>query len=209
MNTEERYKLIQKTFRKIPANKISILTGSNGSGKSLIRAQMPFQVARSLKLSKNKENLKRLVASTSQALRTGSNADWGAFSGIMRDCGWIPTSLSTLNHIEGLIDSALKEKHCKYIVIDEPEIGMGLEMQLSIVEFLNEKLKILKKNKIGSLVISHSAIIVERLNEDCFFNLDGFKNKQSWLQRELVPADMKELDKNELFLYIRDQAKNG
>jgi len=36
--------------------------------------------------------------------------------------------------------------------------------------------------------------------------LDGL-TKDEWLNREVVPTDLKELEENELFFYIRDHKK--
>lgn len=207
MNPEERYKILKKVFENINVENISILTGSNGAGKSVIRTQMPFLVAKHFNLKKDSSGLKGLVASTSQALRTGSNANWGALSGIMRDDSWTPTSLETIRQIKGVINAAKENKVCKYIVIDEPEIGMGLETQYALCDWLNPQLIELSEKNIGVLIITHSHEIVKRLKFDNFYNLDNYKTSEEWLNREIKPIDLEELEKNELFKVIAKNSK--
>jgi hypothetical protein len=186
-------------------NSVTILTGSNGSGKSLIRKQMLFRVARALE--KDPKN-GPLVASTSMEMRTGSNPEFGALSGAGRDNDVSPTSQCTLENIEALLVG--KHGENRYIVIDEPEIGMGEEMVVALVNWLNEECSSLKKKKIyGVLVITHNRYIVENLKHEQFLNIDGYKTKEEWLERKIVPTDLKEFNKKsmDLFLAIRDRSK--
>jgi len=207
LKPEERYKILKEVFENINVEDISILTGSNGAGKSVIRTQMPFLVSKHFKLKKDSSELKGLVASTSQALRTGSNPDWGALSGMMRDTSWMPTSLETIRLIKGVVEAAKESKTCKLVVIDEPEIGMGLETQYALCDWLNPQLVELKNKKIGVLIITHSHEIVKRLKFDNFYNLDNYKTSEEWLNREIKPIDLEELEKNELFKIIANNSK--
>ena len=72
----------------IDPKKITILTGSNGSGKSMIRKILGF------------DDLK--VASISMERRAGANMD-GAMGAFTHDADWTPTSISTWHYIEGLM----------------------------------------------------------------------------------------------------------
>jgi len=183
---------------KIPMKGVSILTGSNGSGKSLIRSQFIFHLARRKK--KDPKQMSGVLGSVSMQLRTSSNASWGALSGAMRDTEWIPTSLNTFSLIKGLLD-----KDFQYVIIDEPEIGMGEELIMSLVDYLNEELA--KYPNRGFLIITHNRYLVENLNYKKFYNCDGIKTKEEWLNRPLEKADLKVLEDNALFYHIRDKQK--
>jgi len=187
-----------KIMEKIPAKGVSILTGSNGSGKSLIRSQFIFYLARRKK--KDPKDMRGVLGSVSMQLRTSSNPEWGALSGAMRDTEWIPTSLNTFDLIKGLL-----EKDFEYIIIDEPEIGMGEELILSLCDFLNETFD--KNPQRGFLIITHNRYLVENLKCNKFFNCYGLKTKQEWMDRPVVKADLKILEENALFDFIRDRNK--
>ena len=181
-------------LKDINLNEITILTGSNGSGKSLIRGQMTF---RSVKEYGNPSK------NISMELRTSSNASWGAMSGIMRDNEWTPTSLNTFQLIEGLYRTIDNEK-LSYLVIDEPEIGMSEETQLSLIGYFNERfLPKLKELNRGCMIITHSRLLIEHLNFDKFVNIEGMC-KDQYLNRVLIPTDLEELKKNYLFNAIRE-----
>ena len=201
---EDTYDRIIDGFASLEIEGITIMTGSNGSGKSLIRKQIPFAMKDRLDLDDVKET-QGMVQSTSMDARTGSMPEMGALSAVMRDTDWFATSQNTLHSIEGLLDNGIGDK-TKYIIIDEFEIGCGEETVLALVHYLNKKLKSLIKNKkiMGAMIITHSRLGVKNLNHDAFINLDGM-NEEEWLNREIVPTDLKKLKENELFFYIRDQ----
>lgn len=199
-NLEEHIDGLADIIESTPIEgKITILTGSNGSGKSLIRKQLPFHIGRLSGFEANK-----CVSSTSLEARTSSNPEWGALGGAMQDTPWLPTSYATINMIENLI----KIKN-KYLVIDEPEIGMGEETVMALVNFLNEKFSNLDESVLGVMVITHNRYLVSNLRHDHFANTDGLKSSEEWLNRELVPTDLEALKQNDLFTAIRDRQKEN
>lgn len=174
--------------------KITILTGSNGAGKSLIRKIVQRDLAD--KLSKNENE--SLVVQTSMQQRTESRAEWGALSGAMRDLAWTPTSMETYNKIKSLLQHGTD----RFVIIDEPEIGMGEETILGLINFFNETLpKLIKEEKcLGVMIITHSRLIVQHLKADCFHNIDGMK-KEEWLNRKVKPANLDKLQDRSLELF--------
>ena len=117
MTVEENIKRLQTILDSIKPNKITVLTGSNGSGKSLIRKQLCFRLSKKIENS----DYRRLVAEVSMQKRTESVADWGALSTCMHDVSWIPTSCSTYDLINSMFNTFLKEDSSKrYLIIDEP-----------------------------------------------------------------------------------------
>jgi energy-coupling factor transporter ATP-binding protein EcfA2 len=179
----------------IKIGEVTILTGSNGSGKSLIRKLMPACLIKQFKDIgvKVKENC---VSSISMQSRTESKPEWGALSCMMHDTGWAPTSTSTWNLIKGVIGTD------NYIVIDEPEIGCSKEIQLSICEAINSFV-IKKKNECdfkGMLIITHSELICNIVNHDAFINLNGLSEKE-WIERDLIIYDLEDLQNNSNLLH--------
>jgi len=161
----------------IPQNKISILVGSNGSGKSLIRKILPNRVGK--------------TSQTSMEQRTSSNPEWGGLSAAMQDIPWCPTSSETLSKIDALFVEEFFTS--RFIVLDEPEIGMGEETVMAVCELLNEKLKEafeLEDFK-GVLIITHNRYLVENLFSQKFFSTDSPNmTKEEWLNREIIPIDL-------------------
>lgn len=190
MNVEEHIDKLIGIAEDIKINRISILTGDNGSGKSLIRKLLPARIGE--QLNKDPDFYHETVASTSQELRTGSNPEWGALGGIMRDVAWTPTSTETLKHIKQLIE--VKDR---FIVIDEPEIGMGEETVAAMVNFLNNMFMLMKNH--GVCIITHNRYVVENINADDFYNIQGLSKKE-WLEREIIPTDLNQLEEDSLTL---------
>lgn len=182
---------------KIDINKVTILTGSNGSGKSLIRSQLTFKI---------KEEKNKKLKHGSMELRTSTNSNWGALSSITLDTPWHPTSINTINLINGLFKAGESDKDTGYLVIDEPEIGLSEETQLAVIEYMNEKIKRIKQivPDIGILIITHSRLFIENLIIDDFINIEGL-SKDEYLNRKIVPTNLDELKANYLFFMVRDE----
>lgn len=208
MNTDAQIKRLQYIMENIEPNKITILTGSNGSGKSLIRKQLCFRLSKKIKDA----DYRKLVAEVSMQRRTEQVPEWGALSSCMHDSSWSPTSCSTYHLIKTMFNTFLKEDSSKrYLVIDEPEIGMSKESQLGLVNYLVSKIDDILKYTHGLLIITHSEVIVDALKDKAvFLNTDKDCSVEEWLNRELVPVDLEELeeDSNNLFHAIEDYSRN-
>lgn len=208
-NVKEHYDKLVGKISEFTDKGITILTGNNGSGKSLIRKQLPFAF-RDLYDLKDLSETKGWILSTSMDARTSSNPDWGALSSIMNDTSWIATSQNTFSSIKRLLDTVEESKKAKYVVIDEYEIGCSEETIVALAKYINDRLhKLIADKKInGAMVISHSRLGINQIKFDHFMNIEG-KTYEEWLNREIVPTDLEELDKNELFFYIRDKQKTN
>lgn len=185
-----------ETVHSINLNKVTILTGGNGSGKSMVRKQMVFTT---------KEAGMRL-ASTSLESRTTSKAELGEWAGVNRDLGWLPSSVATLDQIDGVLTLPGVSVDA-FAVIDEPELGMGEETVMALVEFLNELISNRPANIKGVLVITHNRYVVEHLKHDEFYNLNGYETAQQWLNRPLVPTNIATLRENALFTAFQNRGK--
>lgn len=195
---------IVELCKEVPLHKVTILTGGNACGKSVIRKQLALIIPDKLD-AEGISHGKSTVASASMQLRTESKPEWGAFSSITHDSPWSATSDATLNMINQLFRNSSDPR---YIIIDELEIGMSEELQIGFCNMLNKKLpEILEKN-FGVMVITHSRHVVNTLNHDNFMNIEGM-TEDEWINREIVPIDPEDLEKwaDELFKTIRDRSK--
>ena len=183
----------------IPTDKITILTGGNALGKSLIRKQLAFYISNKKDIPANKA-----VISVSMQTRTESRPEYSALSGMNHDLPWCSTSDSTINLLNGMLSHAKN----KFIVIDELEIGMSREVQAGVCHMLNEKFPDILKNNYGILVITHSEDVVKNLNHDNFINIEGMSEEQ-WLTRDIIPVEPKDLESwaTALFKAVRDREK--
>lgn len=195
---------IVELCKEVPLHKVTILTGGNACGKSVIRKQLALIIPDKLD-AEGISHGKSTVASASMQLRTESKPEWGAFSSITHDSPWSATSDATLNMINQLFRNSSDPR---YIIIDELEIGMSEELQIGFCNMLNKKFpEILEKN-FGVMVITHSRHVVNTLNHDNFMNIEGM-TEDEWINREIVPIDPEDLEKwaDELFKTIRDRSK--
>jgi hypothetical protein len=170
----------------LPLTGVSILTGGNGRGKSLVRQQLVHPT--------KKAGLR--LASTSLEKRTSSNPDLGCLSGMNRDLAWLPSSVATLDQVEGVLKARYGVP--TYVVIDEPELGMGEETVLALGTYLTQLLAERPEAIVGVLIITHSRQLVASLAYDNFYNLDGYETAQQWLTRPVVAADLAALRLNAL-----------
>ena len=182
----------------IKPNECTILTGFNGSGKSLIRKQIIFAIKKQYPDAKTEH--------VSMQLRTESNVSLGALCSAMHDLPWIPTSCSTYDLIKGLINNKLNNnKKQSYIVIDEPEIGMSTESQLAIAQYLKTNMPALLNCTYGVLIITHSETIVKELMDIATFKNINEEHKdispEEWLNREIKPTDFEYLNEWSLALF--------
>lgn len=175
----------------IDTSKVTILTGRNAGGKSLIRKQLSIKLRERL-------GRKVFIPHASQQLRTEVNSER---MGLTQDLEWLATSSSTIN----LIQRVFNQSKADYIVIDEPEIGVGEELQLGLCDYINEKLK---NRTCGILIICHSRIMVKNIVHDNFINLEGL-SEQEWLNRvpKKISVEEFELFSSGLFFAIRDRQK--
>lgn len=181
----------------IELGKVTILTGSNASGKSVIRKCLSPRIAKKLSL----DETKNVISELSFMTRAGNNINSGV--NFLRDSTWTSTGQNTAE----LLMSILNTEN-RYIVLDEPELGMGEELQLTIANYINEhKDKVLEKNY-GLMVITHSRVIANALNEDVFINIDNPSwAKTDWLNRKINQIDFKSFQEksDKIFEEIRDR----
>ena len=181
---------ILQVLHSIQPHRLTVLTGPNASGKSLIRKQLTYHLMDSLGLPRNIP----CVASISLSSRM-SRAD-GVPNFFYED----DTEAISINSIRLL--KAVLETSDRYLVFDEPEIGMSEETQLATAMFLNDKKQELLDRNLGILVITHSRVIAANIDNDDFLSIDPqYTSKEAWLNRTLVPTDIDTLPHESCDLY--------
>lgn len=90
-NYEQHIDTIGEIADRINLDKITILTGRNAGGKSLVR-----KVLRQNVMDKTGKS-KVFIPHASQELRTKSNPEMGALSGMAHDLEWLATSHNTIS----------------------------------------------------------------------------------------------------------------
>lgn len=175
---------IFRALEQIRANEITILTGENGTGKSLIRKVIKSRIAKQL----NCDDIK--VRAISMDLRAGINEFGSAENAFVKDLAWIATSMNSLDYVKRIVKATNS-----YIILDEPEVGMGLNLQASIGEWLKDKLPTVLSENLGVLVITHSREIVKRVSEiGNFVNIQGL-SIETWLNQSPDAIDLEEFEK--------------
>lgn len=197
----------------IELNKVTILTGGNGCGKSVVRKLLTSIIKEKVKAIYNEEINSPLVASVSMETRTASRPDFYALSSMMHDLPWTATSVNTISLIRNLCNSLLdspseKIKDKRFIVLDEIEIGLSEEVLLGLCDYLNYAFDKTKDKTLGVLVITHNRNVVKKLNHDKFLNIEGL-TEGDWLNREIRPVSLDDLDEWSTALYsgIRKREK--
>lgn len=184
--------------KSIQQDKITILTGPNGYGKSFLRKLVGMR--------NSKYDFPK-VASFSMEMRTTKREEWSALSSIHMDN---PTD-ATSNHTCHMMQSLMRNTPDRYFIIDEPEIGMGKEIILGYIESLNEEIQTLKdKNGFrGLMIITHSEFFIENFNHDIFLNLEGLTYEE-WKNREIKSISPKALSDWSLAMWraIENRLKN-
>lgn len=198
MSCEEHYKHLVSVIKNLNLKNITVMVGRNGSGKSLIGSQLAFKVRRELNHS---------LPHASMRLRTESNASMGALSSMCQDLGHLATSFNTISMIKNVVEMVINGNK-KYLVIDEPEIGIGEELLLGLIDYLNEKIEVFREKGIGCLIITHRRDVVRLLKKDAFVDLDG-KTEEEWVNRPTIKRSIEEFEKdaNDLFEFIQNKEK--
>lgn len=180
-----------KVMKDIPLNKVTILVGRNGGGKSFIRKILGQFIEQKVNDGRKRYEYVNEISMDKRIDFEG---------GIMRcnncDMPDTPTSENTIGHIESLF----RHGENRFLVIDEMEIGMGEELQAGVCAELAPQFAEILPKTLGILVITHSKTIVENLPHDKFISLEGMSENE-WLNRKIVPTTPTELKEWSTLLY--------
>lgn len=186
---------IIEVAESIQPYRLTILTGSNGNGKSFIRKLMNSKMGEKFP----DKDVRHLVTEVSMQKRTDTNNPLmgTGFGFTFFDNPQFPTSLSTYSLINRLLYSCVDPENKRgrsYIVIDEPEIGMADESQLGIALYLKSKIPEILENSLGIMIITHSKFVVRELKENAdFFYTDYDMTADEWLDRSITATDFEVL----------------
>lgn len=198
---QEAYENILDALDQIKTGHVTILTGDNGTGKSLIRKVL----CSSLRNQENDDTIK--IADISMEKRTGLHAGLGGGGVFFRDVEWVATSDNSLSFLYSLLNSAKD----RYLVLDEPELGMSQDLQKSIGIYLSKRIPETMKENRGMLIITHSREFVRSLSvEHVFVNLQK-KSEEEWLNESAKEIDLDDFRKkcDALFNLLRDHLKSS
>ena len=198
---QEAYENILDALDQIKTGHVTILTGDNGTGKSLIRKVL----CSSLRNQENDDTIK--IADISMEKRTGLHAGLGGGGVFFRDVEWVATSDNSLSFLYSLLNSAKD----RYLVLDEPELGMSQDLQKSIGVYLSKRIPETMKENRGMLIITHSREFVRSLSvEHVFVNLQK-KSEEEWLNESAKEIDLDDFRKkcDALFNLLRDHLKSS
>lgn len=198
---QEAYENILDALDQIKTGHVTILTGDNGTGKSLIRKVL----CSSLRNQENDDTIK--IADISMEKRTGLHAGLGGGGVFLRDVEWTATSDNSLSFLYSLLNSAKD----RYLVLDEPELGMSQDLQKSIGIYLSKRIPETMKENRGMLIITHSREFVRSLSvEHVFVNLQK-KSEEEWLNESAKEIDLDDFRKkcDALFNLLRDHLKSS
>lgn len=194
---EECLDNIFNALDKFHCGEVFVLTGENGTGKSLIRKVLHQQLKET-----DGEDVK--IAALSMDLRAGLGDGTGSRA-FIADVDWTCTSENSFHNLKGILKSATD----RFIVIDEPEVGMSDSLQASIGVWLSEKLQeVITRNK-GVLIITHSKHLVRNLNiNHVFVNMQG-KSEEEWLieKPQLIDLEEYEAKNDALFKLLQKHLK--
>lgn len=200
---------IIEVAESIEPNKVTILTGGNASGKSVVRKLLNVRLADKL----GKESA---TSSVSMELRTSGNSGLlgTGLDHMYSDNPWESTGEHTVYLVKGLLKSNVSEKMAetnkRYIVIDELETGLSKEALLGMCQMLESEMERILKNSYGILLITHSDEVVRNLKHDSFINIEGL-TEEEWLNREVEPVEPEDIEKwsRALYLGIRNRQKKN
>lgn len=176
----------------VPANfsttntSVLVVVGSNASGKSFLR--------RYVQASLREKNVE--VLALSHELRTKGGM-MSAF--VYGDEAWQSTGAITAGTFLAGVKTMKTRDHSHVVIWDEPEIGMGEELQVGCADWLFASLKPWPKLLLGIILLTHSRFWARRAMacpKARFLSLDGHPTLDDWLNREIKPMDPETLTRH-------------
>ena len=157
---------------------VLVVTGGNASGKSflrrLLRTKLKIQKIEAIDLSQEGRSSGGFVSCMVYGDESRSSTG----------------SLSAHTFIAGM-NTSRNRKNKHVIIWDEPEIGMGEELQLGTVQWLFDELKKWPSELQGVVLLTHSRYFVQaafKHQGSKWYNLEGHKTPESWLNRKIEPV---------------------
>ena len=167
--------------------RLLLVVGPNACGKSFLRRII------SMNLHPTKGPQTELIHLSQQ---DRSSAGGGEKPFIYGSEDWESTGYITARTFWTGMKTSRGRNKSHVLLWDEPEIGMGEELQLGTSQWLAKQLTDWPKHLLGVVLLTHSRIFVENLKdfpETKFFSFDGHKNPQEWLDRKILPVQPEEV----------------
>lgn len=174
----------------------SVLVGPNSSGKSYVSKQLGCELYLQQGYLASCRICKEVLFASQIESRDipkelSANKDWS-------------TGLRTIHIIDDIVDSMdklfLKDNKQFFLIIDGPEIGMSIESQMAMGQYIINLMHRLMKHHLGILIITNSDIILDQLIAAKFnFNYLGYNelhnSYEEYIHRKTLPADFSWMDK--------------
>ena len=159
---------------------ILVVTGQNAAGKSLLRRYLQMTLKRDYEME---------VIHLSQEGRSTGGIERAFIYGSE---GYESTGAMTAKTFIVGMKTMRKRERPHVVIWDEPEIGMGDELQLGTANWFCSQLEDWPEHLQGIVLLTHSRYFVRRVMEfpgARWLSLDGIKTPEAWLDREIVPVD--------------------
>jgi hypothetical protein len=164
---------------------ILVVTGKNAAGKSLLRRWI--QVA----MKRHHDNTE--VIHLSQQGRAMEGIGRAFIYGSEDDES---TGAISCNTFIGGMRTMIGREKPHAVIWDEPEIGMGEELQMGTADWLCEQLEDWPKQTLGVVLLTHSHHFVRRAMQFPgvkWLSMDGYATADEWLNRDIVPIGPEEV----------------
>jgi hypothetical protein len=163
---------------------VMVVTGSNATGKSLVRRVICG-------------NLKRLGIEAIHLSQQGRAQGGIARCFIYGSEDDESTGFISAKTFQGAFRTMRGREQAHVVIWDEPEIGMGEELQLGTADWLyNELARDWPKHLCGVVVLTHSRIFASKVMgfpDSKWLNMNGYGTLEEWLSRKIVPVGPEEL----------------
>ncbi len=163
---------------------ILLITGSNASGKSFLR--------RFVSAILHQDDIECI-----QLSQEGRGQEGLARAFMYGDESWQSTGCISAKTFKGAFVTSRKREKKHVLLWDEPEIGMGEELQLGVALQVKKEMENIPSNLLGIIFMTHSRIFVRefmKMENSKFFNLNGYNSSNDWLNREILPVDLECFD---------------
>jgi hypothetical protein len=162
---------------------VACITGSNASGKSLLRRVIRYSL---------KQSSIEVIHLSQEGRATGGIAR--AFLYGAED--WESTGSITCNSLIGAFRTSRAKTKPHIILFDEPEIGLSEEAELGAAQFVRAELQDVPPHLSGVVLMTHSRHFVSVLRDVQgfkFLNLGDRLSVDEWVNRKIVPISPEEV----------------
>lgn len=187
--TEDRERLFPSRLEVGIRNNVLVVTGENASGKSLA-----FLILNNLVRSFGKEDkIDVLVMDIGMGRRTRSGIERTFMFG---DEDVDSTGNISIRVMQTAVENSRKQDRYHYLMLDEPDLGVGEGYHSAIGQFLGEFSSNLPEKCLGLIVATHSRKITSKLRETGASSLrlgNDLRDIEVWIEQGDLEKSLDEL----------------